>query len=76
MLLVKCGRKEYELELSDEIMYNGACYQITTKKKFNEPNPILAKRKAEELIKNGDLVLSRVEDFCGMKMEIYKPRND
>lgn len=71
MINVKCGREEVELTENDEIMYNGACYQIVSRGSFFKPNPILAKSKAEKLIKDGDLVLGREEKRSGMKLEFY-----
>ena len=61
MLKVKCGRDEFELNENDEIMYNGACYQITTRLVgygWKSSIPIIAKAKAEKLIKDGALVFS------------------
>ena len=53
---VKCGRREIILDEKDIIMFNGACYQIITKKigvGWEATTPIIGKTKAKELIKNG-----------------------
>lgn len=55
-MIVKCGRDEFELNKEDIIMYNGACYQIITRKKYSGYNfipPTIAKNKAIKLIKDG-----------------------
>jgi hypothetical protein len=55
-MIVKCGRIEFELTEKDLVMYNGACYQIITRKVgfgWNESTPIIAKSRAMKLIKEG-----------------------
>lgn len=56
---VKCGRKTIVLDANDVIMFNGACYQITTQRKidgwYSYPFKI-ANVKAEKMIKRGELV--------------------
>lgn len=63
-MIIKCGRKEIVLTEKDVIMYNGACYQITTQLKvdgwYSYPFKI-ANGKAEKMIKKGDLVNSKEE---------------
>lgn len=62
-MIVKCGRKEYDLDENDEILFNGKCYQITTRKRsvgwFESPE-IIAKGKAEKMVKDGLFVVKRV----------------
>lgn len=57
---IKCGRTEYMLTEKDFILFNGGCYQLLSRKKrsgyLNTVFPVLAKSKAEKLIKSGDLV--------------------
>jgi hypothetical protein len=64
-MIVKCGRKEIVLTEKDVIMFNGACYQITTQLKvdgwYSYPFQI-AKGKAEKMIKKGELVKYREYD--------------
>ena len=58
-MLIKCGRKEIELTNKDIIFYNDACYQIMTqtiRQNFYEIYPVIAKDKAEKLIKDGKLI--------------------
>ncbi|MFO1442857.1 hypothetical protein KDN24_06465 [Bacillus sp. Bva_UNVM-123] len=61
---IKCGRDEFELNEKDIIMYNGACYQLLTREVRNgwhSHSPVLAKAKAEKLIKTGDLKEVKLE---------------
>lgn len=58
---IKCGRKEFEVTNKDEILWNGACYQLTTQKYrdgWYEVFPIVSKTLAKKLIKEGKLVES------------------
>jgi hypothetical protein len=52
-LIIKCGRKEFDLNENDEIMYNGACYQIITKK-YREGWDELTPRIANAIAKKTD----------------------
>jgi hypothetical protein len=73
MLKVKAGREEFELNKNDEIMYNGACYQIITRLTgygWNSSIPVIAKARAEKLIKEGKLVFNHHEEK--RKVDIYK----
>jgi hypothetical protein len=73
-MLVKCGRVEIDLTNKDEVMYNGHCYQITSRKVghgWNTSIPMIAKRTAEKMIKDGKLVLERKEIGI-VDVEIYK----
>jgi hypothetical protein len=73
MLKVKAGREEFELNKNDEIMYNGVCYQIITRLTghgWNSSMPVIAKTRAEKLIKEGKLVFNRHEEK--RKVDIYK----
>ncbi len=57
-MIIKCGRREFDLNSKDIIMFNGACYQIITRKipaGWHYSAPILAKGKAEKMIRNGTL---------------------
>jgi hypothetical protein len=74
-MLVKCGREEFDLTKDDEIMYNGACYQVITRTSgfgWNKSTPVLAKGKAEKLIKDGLLVFDRDRTSYGITVSIYK----
>jgi hypothetical protein len=73
-MIVKCGRVEFELNHQDMIMYNGACYQLVTRKVgsgWNAIHPILAKSKAEKLIKSGQLVSCAKAVKSGINLEYY-----
>lgn len=55
---IKCGKEEFELTDKDVIFFNVACYQLITRKVrkgWNQHTPMLAKKKVEKLIKNGEL---------------------
>ena len=76
-MIVKCGRTEFDLNRSDDIMYNGACYQIVTRKNgigFDSYPPKIAKAKAEKMIKDGDLVFDRLQksDYSNSELAYYK----
>ena len=75
-MVVKCGRREFTLDKTDEILYNGACYQIVTQtynQGFSEYYPIIAKVRAEKMIKDGILILERTEGNDYVKnLEYYR----
>jgi hypothetical protein len=70
-VIVKCGRKEYDLNSKDVIMYNGACYQIITREVrngwFTYP-PRIPTAKAIKMIKDGRLKLAK----SNKGLEYYK----
>ena len=73
-MLIKAGRKEYDLTKDDNIMYNGSCYQIITRLTENGwdgRTPVIAKARAEKLIKEGKLVFSHYSKGI-IKTDIYK----
>jgi hypothetical protein len=62
---IKCGREEFALTEKDIIMYNGACYQLITRKiikGWSTTSPVLAKAKAVKLIKDGKLKETIIEN--------------
>lgn len=76
-MIVKCGRREFRLDESDEIMYNGASYIILTKSYsdgFGKYSPKIAKARARKMIKNGEMVFKekRKGDFTNSIYDIYK----
>lgn len=76
-MVVKCGREEFTLTREDDILFNGACYQIITQKVgygFNSYSPRIAKVKAKKMIRDGELVFDRfyTSDFTTKEMEVYK----
>lgn len=63
-MIIKCGKREFDLNENDIIFDNGACYQITTKtyrQGWSDYYPVVAKSKAKMLIKDGDMVLVKEE---------------
>lgn len=76
-MIVKCGRREFELDENDEILFNGACYVLTTKKYlvgFDMVSPTIAKNKAKKMIKDGDLIFKekRKSHYFDIVNDIYK----
>ncbi len=70
---VKCGRAEYDLNKDDEIMYNGACYQIITRLAKDCSSPTIAKKRAKDMIKSGKLVLKEKRKMhYNYTVDIYK----
>ena len=70
-MIVKCGRREYDVTENDVVLYNGSCYQIITKNTgsgWDEYPVILAKAKAVKLIKEGALVKYKEEK----RLKYYK----
>lgn len=73
-MIIKCGRKEFEVNSSDLVMYNGACYQLVTKrisKGWHEWPPIIAKRTAAKMIKDGIMVLKNEKLDGSMRLQYY-----
>jgi len=72
---LKCGRKTYILTEKDLIMFNGACYQLVTRVEpidHYDVSPIVARNRAEKLIREGKLVLSHKGIKRNVKVEFYK----
>jgi hypothetical protein len=74
---LKIGREKYELTEDDEILFNGACYILMTRKigrGFREYSPTIAKTTMHKLIKNGDMVFKRWYEtyLTSENMEVYK----
>jgi len=64
MMIIKCGRREFDLNEKDIIFDNGACYQITSqtyREGFAEYYPVIAEAKAKKMIKEGYLILIKEE---------------
>ncbi len=74
-MLIKCGREEFNVDLTDLVMYNRACYQLITKKTgrgWYEWSPIIAKDKADKMIKSGVLVLRNSTGEGKSKLDYYQ----
>jgi hypothetical protein len=59
-MIIKCGRREFDLNENDVIFDNGACFQITSqtyREGWTEYYPKIANAKAKKMIKDGELVL-------------------
>jgi hypothetical protein len=60
VMIIKCGRREFNLNKDDVIFDNGACYQIKTRtysEGFFKHYPVIASSKAKKMIKEGNLIL-------------------
>ena len=73
---LKCGRETFNLNEKDVIMYNGACYQLITRKVdvgWKQSTPVVAKAKAKKLIKDGLLTSAVLENapYKGEDIEYY-----
>lgn len=74
-MLIKCGRKECELSNQDVVMWNGAIYQVITKRNFgswHSDTPIIARAKAEKMIKEGILIKSDIPHRYGTDVTLYQ----
>lgn len=74
---IKCGRIEFEVNSDDVVKYNGACYQLTTRKiskGWHGEIPKIANGKAEKMIKSGQLILDKKEKtpYLAHEIEYYK----
>lgn len=71
---VKCGRFIIDLNENDEIMYNGACYQITTRRNvsgYYSHTMKIANGTAIKMIKRGELVVTREETVMGQRLIFF-----
>lgn len=67
---IVASRKHFDVTNKDLVMFNGACYQLTTKRylKYDDAShlfsrymvPIIPNSRAEKWIKQGVLVLEKV----------------
>jgi hypothetical protein len=77
-MIIKCGRREFDLNENDEIMYNDACYRIVTRKYrkgWNELTPRIANAIAKKLIKEGKIVFKEKRKSIWLDeliLDIYK----
>lgn len=71
---VKAGRKTFECDSSDEIMFNGACYILITKKIFvqwSEVSPTISKTEFNRLKKLGVLSEPHKRKLRFIEAQIY-----
>jgi len=73
---VKFGRTEIEVTAEDIIMDNGHLYQMISRNLgtvWNKKTPILAKNRAKQMIKEGQLVFwKRENSTLGGTVDYYK----
>lgn len=71
-MIVKCGRKEYEVGAKDYIMNNGSCYQLMLNEDTGVP-PRVAKTTFNTLLKQGKIVQGEtIESRFGVVCTYYK----
>lgn len=71
---LKAGRKTFECNSSDKIMFNGACYILITKKVWagwNEENPTISKTEFNRLKKLGVLSEPQKRKWGYTEVQIY-----
>lgn len=74
-MLVKCGRKEYEVGKKDYILGNGACYQLILHKDIEKPlhlrisSPKVSKKTFNKLLKDNKII--EFENYNGYADCIY-----
>ena len=74
---IKCGRREFEVTSKDEIMDNGACYQLVTQQyydgSYHYAIPRVSKQLFKELKDKGKIVYvgERAGSF-GMKSKYWR----
>lgn len=72
---IKCGSTMVPVDENDEVMFNGACYQIVTKNigtTCNRIAPIISKITAKKLIREGVLLFDRNSFVDVSQVKIYK----
>ncbi len=79
-MVIKAGRKEYDLNENDRILFNGACYQLITRELrigFDKNTPIISKTLMKKLIKESKIVLcqEKYKTPRGTEMDLYKIAN-
>jgi len=68
VLKISVRRKFYHLSEVDEIMFNGACWQITSKRDV----PVIAKNKIKTLLKNKWIEFKEKRQTNFSEVDIYR----
>ena len=76
-MIVKCGRRKFDVTSDDLILDNGACYQIITQHYgvgFNKLTPVLAKSTFKKLLKKGKIVKTDklYKNSLGVEYIVYR----
>lgn len=72
---LKIGHRIYTITESDNVLFNGACYMLTSQQYQSgryKISPKLAKAKAEKWIKQGYLKFNYETNVSGVSMLYYK----
>lgn len=73
ILIIKCGRREFDLTPKDRILDNGAVYQIITREYFKSWNyitPVVAKQTFKKLLREGKIRKSK-DKYKGCFGKLY-----
>jgi hypothetical protein len=73
-MIIKCGRNEWQATVEDLVMFNGSCYQVISRKNpswCTHINIIMAKARAEKMIKDGDMILTK-EHLTDDNLKYYR----
>ena len=75
-MIIKCGRREFDLTPKDRILDNGAIYQIITREYFKSWNyitPVVAKKTFKKLLREGKIRKSKdkYKGYFG-EMDLYE----
>lgn len=63
-MIIKLGRREYNVTSADRILDNGACYILYTQKYYKDwawHSPTVPKATFNRLLKNGDIRMCKVK---------------
>lgn len=63
-MIIKCGRKEYEVNEHDILLFNGSCWQLITKKErkgYGFATPVVSKTLCNKLLKENKIYMFRKE---------------
>lgn len=67
-------RKEFILDETDVVMWNGRIYQLMTQKEYDSTYPVLIENQVRMLINSGQLIKTDeyISDFTKVPVTLYK----
>ena len=74
-MIIKCGHREFEVNETDRILFNGAVYLLITKRYFDgyfKAIPIISKTRFKKLYKEGKIMLTSERNKQLKDYPIYK----
>lgn len=72
VLMINIRKTDYTLSDKDEIMFNGDCWQIISKKNKHKEFPLISKNKIKNMLKNNWIEFKEKRLFTYSEVEIYK----